>query len=67
MEEVKLGSIVVFKDPGPDEMFNGDPLRFVVKEHNGDRCLIEPVTIPLYITPLLTVRTEDIEVIKCES
>jgi hypothetical protein len=49
--EIKLNSIVVYRNPNPDEIWNGSPLRFVVVEMNGDRCFIEPVTSALYILP----------------
>lgn len=56
--------IVIYKNPMPDEMFNGEPLRFVVTEVNGDRCFIEPVTSSLYYKPVALAMVEDFEIVK---
>lgn len=62
--EIEVGSIVIYKDPAPDEIFNGEPLRFHVLEVNGDRCLMEPVTIPLYFKPVTLAKIEDLEIVR---
>ncbi len=58
------GDFVIFRNPIPEEMFNGEPLRFVVTEVNGDRCFIEPVTSSLYYKPVALVRVDELEVVE---
>ncbi len=55
------GSIVIYKDPQPDEMRDGEPLQFIVDEMNGDRCFISPKTSNLSIKPQTLARVEDLE------
>lgn len=58
---IKVNSFVVFRDPNPDEVFNGNPLRFIVIELNGDRCIIEPVTSSLYYKPSTLALVSDLQ------
>lgn len=59
---IKVNDFVVFENPMPDEIWeSGDPLRFQVKEINGDSVLLEAVTPALHIRPLLRAKIQDLQ------
>lgn len=63
-EPIKPSDFVVYKHPTPDEIWNGEPLRFYVLEVDRERALIEAVTPSLSIRP--TQRANVSELIKVE-